>query len=119
MIKVNLADGSTVSLDLEQQQDFAKWLKLQNGKSKNITGIAVHKGDLLLTLPKPKLNAKRFYFGADLLFDPKKGSVAGERIWYQADRIRVALTVYKGNVTRVDVQEVGTPRFRPKATFRG
>ena len=114
-----MADGTTVSLDLEQQQDFAKWLKLQNGKSKNITGIAVHKGDLLLALPRPKIKAKHLYFGADLLFDPKKGSVAGERIWYQADRIRVALTVYKSNVTRVDVQETGTPRFRPKAVFKG
>lgn len=114
-----MVDGSTVSLDLEQQQDFAKWLELQNGKSKSITGIAIHKGDLLLTLPRPKLNAKRFYFGADLLFDLKKGSVAGEQIWYQADRIRVALTVYKSNVTRVDVRETGMPRFRPTAVFKG
>lgn len=115
MLRVNQADGKTISYNLLDSADAARWQHDQNDRSyqANVTGLAVLWEGELHTLPLPKLY--RVVTWSALLLRKDAGEPIGIAATVQADDTRTVLTVYfNGPVaTRTDLQKVGKQRFIP------
>lgn len=97
MIKVNISDGSTLTFNLDDDDDLKQWVEWSAVKEfqNKIRGIGIYLNKKFYTLPLPKKFQKnRFY--AQKVFterDNKKIKVA-ERVICHSDEIRVTLLVY-------------------------
>lgn len=115
MLRVNLADGRTLSFDLADPEQLAAWRRHQatNSFQATIRGMSVLHDKRLTTLPVPR-RFRAIAFSAEPLVEHE--GVIGELVSCQADDVRVTCTVYfgGGKITRTDLVRTGRPRFRPE-----
>ncbi len=121
MIKVNLADGRTLSFDLNDDFDLMDWRKrvLDHRFQKQIRGLGIVYNTQWYALPLPK-NFNTIRYDADLIINHKaledSKRKVGERIICQLDEIRLTLLVYYGNrpkMARIDAIRIGKQRYVP------
>jgi hypothetical protein len=113
VLRFNLADGSTVSLNLEE--DMERWEKLKTDPAfhRSVRGALLVRSGSTHSLPVPTGFAGPAAFEAQLL----RGAgdkVTAERLTCYVGDIQVALTVYWSSpAARVDVRRVGRRRHAP------
>jgi hypothetical protein len=122
MIKVNLADGKTVSFDLHCPEQVRQWQEKSSNLDfqREIRGMAIIHNHHWYALPLPK-NFRIIQMHAELIENRKQNvkeehKFVGERIRCYADDIMIALLVYYSNrpkMSRVDIIKTGKRRFNP------
>lgn len=119
MIKVNLKNGSTLSYDLTEPDQKAKWLSDSENVDyqEQITAIGIIFNSQWFALPIPK-RFRQINFEANLVESKKKTGpkFTGERIKCYADDVLISVQVYWGHkpkMSRVDVVRIGRRRFNP------
>ena len=106
MVLANLATGRTESFDLTKPESQRALDDLIRDGS--VRGLAIHHDGCQSALPMPR-RFREFYFGAELV-----GGNA-ERIFCQADNVRVSLTrSLTSSLVRCDLARVGRNRFNPR-----
>ena len=119
MLRANLADGSTLSFDLEVEADVRRWRELVEDPAfhRRVRGLQLLRKDAAAaTLPRPVLGAA-VTWDADL--DVRDGRVVRERAVAYAHPVRIVLSLFRRDgppTSRVDVERVGrlvlpAPRF--------
>jgi hypothetical protein len=112
VLRVNLQDGSTVSVDLER--DMERWSKLKADPAfqRSIRGALIVIDGCQHTMPLPVGFNGPVVYDAELVRDTKRGgAIVAERVVCYVDCVRITLTVYVSSlVMRVDVARVGRLR---------
>jgi hypothetical protein len=112
MVIANASDGSTAAFDLTNATQLAALQALIS--SGLITALSLHSGgsQISLTLPK-RFRRARVAFGAELLRNGDARPIA-ERIYVQADDVRVTLTLsLKSRLIRCDLARTGRMLYNP------
>lgn len=119
MIKVNMADGKTLSFDLKNEKELADWkLKCSDPQfQKSIRGVGIVHNTQWHAIPVPK-KFKTVRYDAELIINPKAKDeskrLVGEKVMCYVDDIQFSLLVYYGNrpkMARIDVKKIGKQRF--------
>jgi hypothetical protein len=114
VVIANSSDGKTHTFDLTDDEQRARLVAMI--KSDQITGLSIHHDGALNSLPAPKRFHEQPTFGFELLGD---GDPVAERIFCQADGVRVMLTrSYKSQHVRCDLVRTGRMRYNPGANGR-
>ena len=110
MLKVNLQNGKTETLDLFDANDRARWRQIVGGNGNaGIRALGIHDKGVMYALPFPIRFRKTIFDAEGILAD---GEPVAERVLCYADDIRVTLTVYKRTrMSRVDVDKIGRIAF--------
>jgi hypothetical protein len=118
VLRVNLADGRTLSFDLTDATQLAAWHDQQVDRAfqASVRGISILHDKRLTTLPLPKRFGAMEFTAEPVEID---GDVVGEQIACQADDVRVVCMVYfgAGKLTRLDIIRTGRPRYRPNGPW--
>lgn len=120
MVTLNLKDGSTLKLDLANEQDRVRFNSLgravlSKDSSQVVTGFWLSTKDQpAFTMPIPK-KFQKIYFYAEYLVDKETQQKRGEVIRIQADDVCWAVTRYykENSMIRFDLLHTGKPRFSP------
>ena len=109
MVLVNTSRGETFSFDLSLSEDtFA----LQNLFTREkVTALSLVHCGTRYALPLPR-RFRRPLFGAEPIV--KHGEIIGERIFVQADPVRLNLSsLFSSNIIRADLVLTGSLRYYP------
>ena len=113
MVIANTADGKTSHFDLSSDARYdALQALLETGQ---VTALSILHEGVQHTLPRPKRFRKRSVYGAEQL---RNGSpaVLGERIFAQADDVRVSVTItYASMLVRTDLVRLGVMKYNSAA----
>ena len=118
MIKVNMADGKTLSFDLKDEKELKDWKQRCNDPKfqKSIRGVGIVHNTQWHAIPVPK-KFKSVRYDADLIVNTKAKDeskrLVGEKIMCYVDDICFSLLVYYGNrpkMARIDVKKIGKQR---------
>lgn len=111
MVIANTSDGSSCSFDISDPTEFHKLRKLiQTGQ---VTALSLLHEGMRCCLPPPKKFKKRPLYGIESITDKNYG-VIGEKIFSQADDIRVNLTLtFNSKFIRCDLVRIGSMRYSP------
>jgi len=115
VIRINLADGRTLTLDLDDETDFKTWRSLESDRigQTGIRGVSVAREDLVVSVPRPK-DFRTVVYSAEVL-NGKEGEAVADKITIQADEIRVDVLLYRRTgIARVDLRRPGEARFLPQ-----
>jgi hypothetical protein len=116
VLRVNLADGQTLLLDLDNPSDFQRWRELRETQADQIRGIIFvqHKTNFALAMPK------RF---EQLHIDVKpvahrdgSGRLVADSIMLHADDVVLEYLIYRGKrprTARVTLEKLGRPVYIP------
>jgi hypothetical protein len=108
VVLANVKDGSTCTFDLTEPDDQQALADLI--RDELITGLSLHSNGHTASLPAPR-RFKRPLFGFDLL---SNGKAQAERIFAQADGVRVSLTrTLTSKHIRCDLVRTGALRYNP------
>jgi hypothetical protein len=110
MVIANTSDGETRSYNLTIAEQHKALLALI--RSGRVTALSIHLRGVQHSLPLPR-RFRRPVLGAEHVFNGTAVPI-GERVYAQADGVRVALTAtFSGAVIRCDVENTGRQRFDP------
>lgn len=120
MVTLNLKDGSTLKLNLADEQDRARFNSLGRATSNKNNAQAVMgfwlspKDQPAVTLPIPK-KFQKIDFYAEYLINRSTNEKLGEIIRIQADDVCLTATRYykENSMIRFDLTHTGKPRFSP------
>ena len=115
MLRVNLANGRTMSFNLDDSDDHKRWINCCSKPDfqNSIRGVIIRHDGKDHALPVPS-NFRNVSYDADLLWDKRNERVGGERVTCYADKIRVTLVVFRRNgAVRVDMARIGKRRHIP------
>ncbi len=111
MVIANTARGLTYSFDLTCPEDFNALQALLDANQ--ITALTLVREGTRYALPTPQ-RFRRLIFGAELIATKAEG-VIGERIFVQADNVRVSLSVlFHSDLIRADLVNTGTLRYNSR-----
>lgn len=111
MVIANLKDGTTQAYDLLEEDQFDQLDQLIQAGA--ITALSLHNSHTQHTLPLPKRFTPAPVFGVELLTNNHDKPV-GERIFAQAENVRVSLTLtYTSKLVRCDLVKTGKMRYNP------
>lgn len=119
MIKVNMADGKTLSFDLKSEAELKEWKKLCSYPDfqKKIRGVGIVYNTQWYAIPVPK-KFKNVHYDAEIIFNRREKDaekqLVGERLICHVDEVQFSLLVYYGNrpkMARLDCSRVGKARF--------
>jgi len=113
MVIANTADGKTTRFDLASDSAYAALQALlESGK---VTALSILHGGTQHSLPRPKRFRKRPVYGAEQLRNGTD-SVLGERIFAQAEDVRVSVTAtFASRLVRTDLVKIGVMKYNSAA----
>ena len=126
MIMVNFRDGTTLSFDLEDEDEFKQWeewVEVEDFQSK-VTGIGIIYNKRFYALSRPK-NFRRARVGACLIYVERGGvrSLKAEKLWCVVDDIEISVQVYTYDnpppptALRMDVRKLKTRGWSRKDIY--
>lgn len=116
MLLVNLSDGVTLRVDLEDQREADSFrARLYNREfSRTIRGISILCGSQTYAVPHPSGPFDRIRWEVDLTLH--KGEVSREQVICYADHVKITLTVYRNSspaMSKVELSRPGRLAVRP------
>lgn len=113
MVIANARDGKTHTFDLTDGEQRARLAAMI--RAGDVTGLSIHNDGALNSLPSPK----RFHADPEFGFELIGDQPVGERIFCQADGVRVMLTrSFTSKHVRCDLVRTGRMRYNPGANGR-
>lgn len=110
IIRINLADGQTLSFDLEIPEDAVRWDTFRRDLRSDVRGAILQTASGQTSVPIPR-GFRTVYLSADEV-PGRDGEIVGDRIEVQADEIRLSVVVYRRSpMTRIDLSRIGRPRM--------
>lgn len=117
MIVASLSDGSTEVLDPTLQDEVFRLAQLV--ESDRVTALSLLVGGFQSSIPLPKKFRRRSTYGFEVLRDGS-GEVIGEKIFVQADDVRLGLSMtYRSKRVRCDLERTGRMLYNPNIRFGG
>lgn len=111
MVIANISNGSSGSFDITNSTEFCKLRDLIF--TGQVTALSLLHDGIRCCLPLPKKFRKKPLYGIELITDKNHG-VIGEKIFSQADDIRVNLTLtFNSRFIRCDLVRIGSMRYNP------
>jgi len=112
-MRVNLADGTTLTFDLDSAIDRTRWESFQSdyNKQQQIRGVVLTGGGMEVAVPSP-LRFRRVDRIVERCLRPGTEEVLAEKVTILADDVSLEVLSYTGRpVVRVSLTRSGRPMF--------
>lgn len=111
-MRINLADGSTLTFDLDDEDDRAAWHEFVRSQDPEITAAVVGNGrhPVAVTAPARFRNVR---YSVERSGEDDDGQALAERVEVQADGVRLVVLRYRSGTTRIGLTRTGIPRYLP------
>lgn len=111
MVVANTISGATFTFDLRDPDHLDRLSTLLRGRE--ISALSLRGEGCVMALPCPKKFKRHPAYGVELVLNGSDEPI-GERIFAQADDVRVTLTLsYKTNFARCDLVRTGRMLYNP------
>lgn len=121
MLRVHLADGTTLRFELSDESQAAEWIGLAGdwGFQSKIRALTIQHNGVQYSLPSPPGFERVFMYAEQLEPNGQQRFKGGERIVCQADNVRAILMVHDAQrASRLSLSKTGIQCYNPMVEER-